>query len=115
MADILRIFKRDMCGIFRNVLVLIIVIGLCVLPALYAWFNIYANWDPYGNTGNIAIAVVNLDKGWTKNDSENVNMGDGVVASLKQKDTIGWKFVKSEEKAVEGVKSRQILFCTCHR
>ena len=57
MADILRIFKRDMCGIFRNVLVLIIVIGLCVLPALYAWFNIYANWDPYGNTGNIAIAV----------------------------------------------------------
>lgn len=70
MADILRIFKRDMCGIFRNVLVLIIVIGLCVLPALYAWFNIYANWDPYGNTGNIAIAVVNLDKGWTKNDSE---------------------------------------------
>ena len=37
MADILRIFKRDMCGIFRNVLVLIIVIGLCVLPALYAW------------------------------------------------------------------------------
>uniref|UniRef100_UPI004029D61C YhgE/Pip family protein n=1 Tax=Agathobacter rectalis TaxID=39491 RepID=UPI004029D61C len=105
MADVLRIFKRDMCGIFRNVLVLIIVIGLCVLPALYAWFNIYANWDPYGNTGNIAIAVVNLDKGWTKNDSETVNMGDGVVESLKQKDTIGWKFVKSEEKAVEGVKS----------
>lgn len=100
MADILRIFKRDMCGIFRNVLVLIIVIGLCVLPALYAWFNIYANWDPYGNTGNIAIAVVNLDKGWTKNDSETVNMGDGVVESLKQKDTIGWKFVKSEENAV---------------
>ena len=76
-----------------------------MLPALYAWFNIYANWDPYGNTGNIAIAVVNLDKGWTKNDSETVNMGDGVVESLKQKDTIGWKFVKSEEKAVEGVKS----------
>lgn len=66
-------------------LVLIIVIGLCVLPALYAWFNIYANWDPYGNTGNIAIAVVNLDKGWTKNDSETVNMGDGVVESLKQR------------------------------
>ena len=105
MADILRIFKRDMCGIFRNVLVLIIVIGLCMLPALYAWFNIYANWDPYGNTGNIAIAVVNLDKGWTKNDSETVNMGDGVVESLKQNDTIGWKFVKSEEKAVDGVKS----------
>ena len=57
MADILRIFKRDMCGIFRNVLVLIIVIGLCVLPALYAWFNIYAYWDQYGYTGILAFAV----------------------------------------------------------
>ena len=61
MADILRIFKRDMCGIFRNVLVLIIVIGLCVLPALYAWFNIYSNWDPYSNTGTIPVAVVSED------------------------------------------------------
>ena len=104
MADILRIFKRDMCGIFRNVLVLIIVIGLCVLPACMHGL-ISMQLGPYGNTGNIAIAVVNLDKGWTKNDSETVNMGDGVVESLKQKDTIGWKFVKSEEKAVEGVKS----------
>ena len=79
MADILRIFKRDMCGIFRNVLVLIIVIGLCVLPALYAWFNIYANWDPvwqHRKYSNCSSQFLN--KGWTKNDSETVNMGDGV-------------------------------------
>ncbi|WP_455721559.1 YhgE/Pip family protein [Agathobacter sp.] len=105
MKNILKIFKTDLKGICRNILVLVIVIGLCALPALYAWFNIYANWDPYGNTGNIAIAVVNLDEGWTKDDGTKVNMGDGVVESLKQKDTIGWKFLDSEEKAVEGVKS----------
>lgn len=105
MKNILKIFKTDLKGIGRNILVLVIVIGLCALPALYAWFNIYANWDPYGNTGNIAIAVVNLDKGWTKDDGTKVNMGDGVVESLKQKDTIGWKFLDSEKKAVEGVKS----------
>lgn len=105
MKNILKIFRNDLKGICRNILVLVIVIGLCALPALYAWFNIYANWDPYGNTGNIAIAVVNLDKGWTKDDGTSVNMGEGVVESLKQKDTIGWKFLDSEEKAVEGVKS----------
>ncbi len=105
MKNILKIFRNDLKGISRNILVLVIVIGLCALPALYAWFNIYANWDPYGNTGNIAIAVVNLDEGWTKDDGTTVNMGDGVVESLKQKDTIGWKFLNSEDKAVEGVKS----------
>ena len=105
MKNIFKIFGKDIMGLVKNILAMVIAVGLCFLPALYAWFNIYANWDPYGNTGNIAIAVVNLDKGWTKNDSETVNMGDGVVESLKQKDTIGWKFVKSEEKAVEGVKS----------
>ena len=105
MKNILKIFRNDLKGISRNILVLVIVIGLCALPALYAWFNIYANWDPYGNTGNIAIAVVNLDEGWTKDDGTTINMGDGVVESLKQKDTIGWKFLNSEDKAVEGVKS----------
>ncbi len=105
MKNILEIFKNDLKGIVQNILVLVIVLGLCALPALYAWFNIYANWDPYGNTGNIAIAVVNLDEGWTKDDGTKVNMGDGVVESLKKKDTIGWKFLDSEEKAIEGVKS----------
>ena len=30
---------------------------------LYAWFNIAANWDPYGNTGELKVAVVNEDEG----------------------------------------------------
>ena len=36
---------------------LVIAVGLCILPSLYAWFNIYANWDPYANTGNILHPV----------------------------------------------------------
>lgn len=39
------------------------IIGVAALPLLYAWFNIIANWDPYGSTGNIPFAVVNEDKG----------------------------------------------------
>lgn len=105
MKNIFTIFKRDIRGICHNLLALVIVAGLCVLPALYAWFNIYANWDPYGSTGNIAIAVVNLDEGWTKDDGTTMNMGDGIVDSLKLKDTIGWKFLDSQEKAIDGVKS----------
>jgi putative membrane protein len=39
-------------------------LGLAVLPSLYAWFNIYANWDPYGATGNMKVAVVISDEGF---------------------------------------------------
>ena len=68
-------------------------------------FNIYANWDPYGNTGNVNIAVANLDEGWKDESGEELNMGDGIVESLKAKDTIGWKFVDTKEEALDGVRS----------
>ena len=51
MKNIRRIFKADLQGLFRNFFALVIAVGLCLLPAFYAWFNIYANWDPYANTG----------------------------------------------------------------
>lgn len=104
MKNILKIFKSDLKGLFTNFLALVIAGGLCILPALYAWFNIYANWDPYSNTGNIKIAVVNLDDGIDK-DGKHINMGDGIEDSLREKDSIGWQFLDKEEDAVSGVKS----------
>ena len=62
MKNILAIFKADVRGLVKNVLALIIIIGLCILPSLYAWFNIYSNWDPYANTGNIKIAAYSEDE-----------------------------------------------------
>ena len=58
MKTILKIFKNDLIGIKKSILTIVLAVGLCILPALYAWFNIFANWDPYANTGNINIAVV---------------------------------------------------------
>jgi putative membrane protein len=87
----------------QHFFVLVIVGGLCLLPALYAWFNIYSNWDPYGSTGNIKIAVVNQDEGWTDESGEKLNMGADVVESLKQKTSIGWVFLDTEDEAVSGV------------
>lgn len=104
MKNILKIFKRDVKGLCRNFFALVIALGLCLLPALYAWFNIYANWDPYANTGNIQIAVANLDNGITV-DGSKANMGDNIVESLKEKDSIGWQFLDTREEAKAGVKS----------
>ena len=105
MKNIFRIFKADVKGLLKNFLALVIAVGLCALPALYAWFNIYANWDPYANTGNIRIAVASLDKGWTNKDGEELNMGQNVIDSLKESDSIGWVFLDTEKEALNGVYS----------
>jgi len=105
MKNIWRIFTSDLKGLIRNPLALIIAIGLCIIPSLYAWFNIYSNWDPYANTGNIKIAVATEDKDYTLTDGETVNMGDEVIEELKENDAIGWVVLESTEEALDGVYS----------
>ena len=105
MKTILKIFKNDLIGIQKSILTIVLAVGLCILPALYAWFNIFANWDPYANTGNINIAVVNLDKGYTDADGNEMNMGQSVADKLKSQTSIGWVFPESEKSAIDGVKS----------
>ena len=105
MKIILKIFKNDLIGIKGSILTIVLAVGLCILPALYAWFNIFANGDPYANTGNINIAVVNLDKGSDDGSGNIVNMGQSVTDKLKEQTSIGWVFPDSEDAAIEGVKS----------
>lgn len=62
MKNIWKIFTGDLKKLVKQPFALVIIIGLCVIPSLYAWFNIFANWDPYANTGGIPVAVVSLDK-----------------------------------------------------
>ncbi|MDE7124452.1 MAG: YhgE/Pip family protein, partial [Eubacterium sp.] len=82
---------------------IILVIGVALLPSLYAWFNIYANWDPYGSTGNMQVAVVNSDTGTVIKDID-VCIGEQIVSNLKSNNSIDWQFVSKEE-AIDGVKS----------
>lgn len=103
MKNILKIYKRDMKSIFTNWVALIIAIALTILPALYAWFNIKADWDPYGNTNGIQIAVINNDKGGTLEDKK-INLGEQVVDSLKENTALGWNFV-SEKEAKDGLEN----------
>ena len=78
MKNIIKIFRDDLKDIFSNSAVIIVLIALAILPSLYAWFNIKASWDPYGNTSNISVAVVNNDKGATLFDKK-LNMGDRLI------------------------------------
>lgn len=98
------IFRADLRAVVRQFFAFVIVLAVCILPALYAWFNIYANWDPYGGTGNIAIAVASRDAGYRSPEGAAVNKAEEVMDTLRESRSIRWEFPASPEEAIEGAK-----------
>lgn len=111
MKQIWAIFLRDIKNIGKNPVAVIVALGIMILPSLYAWFNIAANWDPYGNTKGLRVAVTSLDQGTRIEQLDTtVNIGDMIISNLHENDQIGWQFV-DEEQAVEGVKAGRYYAC----
>lgn len=104
MKNICNIFLADWKRISKNVVAVVVVIGLAILPALYAWFNILSNWDPYGQeaTSRIKVAVASADKG-AMVDGISINMGQNIIDALQTNNSIGWVFEDDTEAAVNGV------------
>lgn len=104
MKMILQIFRKDARRISTNVVAVVVIMGLCILPCLYAWFNIISNWDPYGAdaTSNIKVAVYSEDKGIDISGIE-LNVGASVVSALESNTTIGWVFTQSASDGINGV------------
>lgn len=106
MKNILNIIRHDSGKLTSSVVAIITIMGLCIIPCLYAWFNIFSNWAPYDTdaTGRILVAVANEDRG-SEMMGLKVNVGDKIADSLKANDAIGWRFVDNSEDAVEGVRA----------
>ena len=101
MKNIWEIFKTDLYHIRKKRAAIIVIVALMILPSMYAWFNILPSWDPYANTENVSVAVVNLDEG-VDLENKHVNVGEEIVSSLKENKQLGWRFVDQEE-AEKGV------------
>lgn len=91
MRNAFRIFRRDMKRLHCSPAAMLVMIGVCIIPSLYAWFNIAANIDPYSNTSGIKVAVANNDKDATSNDLT-INAGNEIIKNLKENDQLGWTF-----------------------
>ena len=83
MKKSFRIFFRDLKRLLTNRIALVVTAGVCALPSLYAWFNIYANMDPYSNTQGIKVAIANCDEG-DENELLTLNAGDSIIDNLKK-------------------------------
>lgn len=84
MKNIWRIFRSDWQRLTASVVAVVVVMGLCLIPCLYAWFNIFSNWDPYGpdSTSNIRVAVTSEDEGYELLGLK-LNIGSMVLDGLK--------------------------------
>ena len=106
MRNIIKIIVSDIKRLSVNVVAMVVIIGLTVIPCLYAWFNILSNWDPYGEsaTSNLQVAVASSDQGIVVGNIE-LNIGDIIISNLKENKTIGWIFTDTENEAIDGVYS----------
>lgn len=101
MRNVFTIFKNDFRALTRHFLAFLIILAILFLPALYAWFNIYAFWDPYGKTKDVNIAVVCNDRDYMDEDGKIINIGNQLVEQLKADKKIGYVFLDDADKAVD--------------
>lgn len=105
MGNVLRIFFSDLRNIGAHFFSLVIALAVLLIPALYAWVNIYANTDPYGNTGNIKIALASYDRGYTDEDGTYINAGQEIIEDICKSEAIDWTPVDDADEAINKVRS----------
>ena len=105
VRNVARIVRSDVKSLFANVMSIIIAVGLVVMPSIFTWYNVIACWNVFDNTGNLTVAVANVDDGYESDLVPlRVNIGEQVVSALRANDEIDWTFT-TEEDAVDGAKS----------
>lgn len=102
MHNICKLFVSDLRHLFANVTSIIIALGLVLLPSIFTWYNVLACWDVFKNTGNLTVAVANVDEGYQSDLVPlRVNIGEQVVSALRANEDIDWTFTTQED-AVDG-------------
>ncbi|GAA4862360.1 YhgE/Pip family protein [Saccharopolyspora cebuensis] len=69
---------------------------LLLVPLLFGGLFLWANWDPYGRTGRVPVAVVNADQPVDRA-GERINAGEQFVEQLKARRIFDWHFVGARE------------------
>lgn len=104
LLNIWALYVLDWRRIFRVPTATLLLIAMFILPSLYAWFNIKALWDPYGNTSDLPIAVYSADSGVEINHKK-LTIGKKVMKQLHHNHRLGWVFVDSKDQLTQGVQS----------
>lgn len=86
--------KSELKKLWHNKMLTITVIVMLFIPILYAGIFLKGVWDPYGNLGNIKVAIVNNDQPVQYNGAT-LNVGKQVIDTIKKDKTFDWQIMSS--------------------
>ncbi|MFD1484177.1 YhgE/Pip family protein [Lacticaseibacillus baoqingensis] len=97
--------KREFEQIRRHKGLWVTMIAIILIPFVYSFCFLTSAWDPYGNTGKIPVAVVNLDQPASLS-GKKIQAGADTVKQLHDDDQLEWHFVSAKQ-AAQGLKDNK--------
>ncbi|WP_414838800.1 YhgE/Pip family protein [Carnobacterium sp. TMP28] len=101
----MNMLKKEWKELYSNKMLLLSCIVILFIPILYAGFFLKSNWDPYGNTDELSVAVVNEDQE-VEYEGKQLAVGSELVENLKNNDSLDWNFAAPSE-AAQGLTDRK--------
>lgn len=98
-------FIKEIKKATANTYLRVAMVAVMLVPLFYGALYLKAFWDPYAKMDQVAVAVVNLDKGYNENNT-NANIGNELVSSLKSDKHLKWVFV-NENDAERGMNDKK--------
>lgn len=95
--------KQEWAYLRKNKILLLVFLAIIAIPTIYTTLFLGSMWDPYGKVDHLPVAIVNEDKPVTYN-NETLEIGNEMVDSLKDNDSLDFHFVSSKE-AKDGLKN----------
>ena len=92
VRNVFRVLLRDLKRIAKAPASWAVMLFLIVLPSLYTWFNVLGFWNPYDNTGQLHVCVVNEDTGATNDLLGDLDLGGQIVDQLHENSQLDWDF-----------------------
>ena len=94
--------RKEFSTLTQHKGLMLTMVAIILIPFFYSFCFLTSAWDPYGNTGKIPVAVVNLDQP-AELQGTKITAGADTVHNLRNDDQLEWHFV-SAAKAKAGMK-----------
>lgn len=95
--------KSELKSLWKNKLLLIVVVAIILIPSIYAGLFLSSMWDPYGDLEYLPVAVVNKDEPVEYNGKE-LAVGESLAENLEDNDSMAFNLV-DEDVAMKGLKN----------
>lgn len=95
--------KQEWKSLWRNKILMIVLVFIIAIPAIYTTLFLGSMWDPYGKLDELPVAVVNLDEP-VEYEGETLNVGQKLVDKLKKDGSLCFNFTDADQ-AERGLKN----------